>query len=100
MDPDSGDVLDAAGLAGLIADTARLKSLAALALGASDVAAVAAATGLGLRDAGKAVARLAAAGLLVPAGKGYTVDYERLADIARTAIAERPAVRAMSARRS
>jgi len=88
---DAGELLDAAGLAGLLADPIKLRALAAMVLGAATATEVAAATGLALRDAGKAVARLAAAGLLVPEGKGYAVDHERLSDIARTAIAERPA---------
>lgn len=58
-----GDV-DAATIAGLLADPARLKVVAALALGAGTIEEVAAASGLPLKDVALAARRLARAGLV------------------------------------
>jgi hypothetical protein len=56
--------VDAATLAGLLADPARLRVVAALALGAGTIEEVAAASGLPLKDVALAARRLARAGLV------------------------------------
>jgi hypothetical protein len=56
--------VDAATIAGLLADPARLKVVAALALGAGTIEEVAAASGLPLKDVALAARRLARAGLV------------------------------------
>lgn len=56
--------MDAATIAGLLADPARLKVVAALALGAGTIEEVAAASGLPLKDVALAARRLARAGLV------------------------------------
>jgi hypothetical protein len=56
--------VDAATIAGLLADPARLKVVAALALGARTIEDVAAASGLSLKDVALAARRLARAGLV------------------------------------
>jgi hypothetical protein len=56
--------VDAATIAGLLADPARLKVVAALALGAGTIEEVAAASGLSLKDVALAARRLARAGLV------------------------------------
>src|SRR5918997_358671 len=56
--------VDAATIAGLLADPARLKVVAALALGAGTIEQVAETTGLSLKDVALAARRLARAGLV------------------------------------
>ena len=56
--------MDAATIAGLLADPARLKVVAALALGAGTIEEVAAASGLPLKDVALAARRLARGGLV------------------------------------
>jgi hypothetical protein len=56
--------VDAATIAGLLADPARLKVVAALALGAGTIEEVAQATGLSLKDVALAARRLSRAGLV------------------------------------
>ncbi len=60
--------MDAVGLVGLLAAPQRLRVVAALVLGASGPAEVAAATGLSAREVATALARLRAAGLVDEAG--------------------------------
>lgn len=62
--------LDAAALAGLLADDERRQVAAALILGAVTAAEAERATGLGAVAVGKALTRLAAAGLVVRGGDG------------------------------
>jgi DNA-binding transcriptional ArsR family regulator len=83
--------LDAPALAGLIADETRLKVVGALALGATSPQSVAAATGISVRAAGKALTRLETAGLIRREGSDYAIDYEYLVEVAREAVATRPA---------
>lgn len=75
--------MDARDAVGLIADETRLRVVAAVALGASTLDAITAATGLGPRDAGRAVARLLSGGLVIAGPEGYGIDHEALADAAR-----------------
>jgi hypothetical protein len=65
--------LDAAGLAGLLADDDRRRVFAALVLDAVDTAAVARLTGLPAARAGRALARLEQAGLVERGGDGTLV---------------------------
>ena len=65
-----GAGLTAAALIGLLAEESRLRVVAALALGASTLDEVVAATALELREATGALERLAAAGLVVSDGSG------------------------------
>src|ERR687884_280472 len=61
---DTVDRVDAATIVGLLADPARLKVVAALALGAGTLEEVAEATGLPLKDVALAARRLGRAGLV------------------------------------
>jgi hypothetical protein len=71
-------------LLGLLAEPDRLKALAAVALGADDLAEVAERAGLEPRAAARALSRLVAGGLLEgAAGKGYRVRTEALRAAAR-----------------
>jgi hypothetical protein len=85
-------VLDAATLAGLLADPDRRRVAAALMLDAADLAGVERLSGLPASRAGKALARLVSAGLVVRGDDG-TVHLvgESFAAAARAAAAERPA---------
>ncbi|MEO3780092.1 DUF2087 domain-containing protein [Micromonospora sp. B11E3] len=89
--------MTARALAGALADERRRLVFAAITLGDSDAAAVAARTGLGGRDVATAVRRLVDAGLVTDAGPGLRVDDGRLREMARTrtgdsvAAAESPA---------
>ena len=76
---------DAATLLGLLADDDRLKVVAALALGATTTAEVRTASGLDARGAGRALARLEDAGLVVAEAGGWLLDLEPLREAARTA---------------
>lgn len=79
----------AATVLGLLSDDDRLRAVAALALGSSTPADVAAAAGLDVRTAGKALARLTAGGLVEQEGNGYRLVNERFGEAA--AAIERPA---------
>jgi hypothetical protein len=63
---------------GLLAEEDRLKVVAALALGAATSAEITAATGLGGRQAGRALARLDAGGLVDRDGAAYRLRVETL----------------------
>lgn len=89
MRPVTGKEPDAASLVGLLADDARLRSLAAVVLGAATAAEVAERTGLDRRAAVRALARLASAGLVVDGPRGLAVRGERFATAAREAAAAR-----------
>jgi hypothetical protein len=67
---------------GLLAEEDRLKVVAALALGAATSAEIAAATGLGGREAGRALARLDAGGLVDRDGGAYRLRVEALREAA------------------
>jgi len=82
--------LDASVLAGLLADPIRMKVVGAVALGHRTPAAVADVTGVRLRDAGQALARLVSTGVLMGGPKEYDVDWDHLRDVARAAAATRP----------
>jgi hypothetical protein len=77
------DPLDPVAVLGLLAEPARLRVVAAVVLGAATVREAAAATGLGLPRAQRAVDRLLAAGVLQVDGAGLRVATERLAATAR-----------------
>lgn len=79
----------AATVLGLLSDDDRLRVVAALALGSSSPADVAAAAGLDVRTAGKALARLTAGGLVEQEGNGYRLVSGRFGEAA--AAIERPA---------
>ena len=70
-------------LVGLLAEPARLRLLAAVALGARTDAEAAAAAGLSARDAAAARRRLTAAGVVVQRADGWAVDHEALRRCAR-----------------
>jgi hypothetical protein len=80
-------------LVGMLADEARLKAFAAVALGARTAAAVADAAGLDTKAAVKALERLAGAGLVVDEpGEGLAVDPAVFREAARAAAERRPDV--------
>lgn len=85
--------LHARRIAGLLADESRLKVVAAIALGASDLEAVLVATGLDRRTATNALERVAGAGLVIAAeGGGLAVAVDALqAAAADPTGGERPA---------
>ncbi len=70
-------------LVGLVAEPARLRLLAAVALGARTDAELEAASGVTGRDAAAGRRRLAAAGLIVAGQDGWAVDYPALRRAAR-----------------
>jgi hypothetical protein len=72
-----GVTTEAATVLGLLADDDRLRAVAALALGAHTAAQVSETAGLDGRRAGRALARLAGAGLVEPDGDGYRLASER-----------------------
>lgn len=77
---------DAAALVGLLAEPDRLRTVAAAALGATTVTEVAAVTELPLAQVARAVARLAAGGLVEEDGRGgLALRPELLKDVARAA---------------
>lgn len=78
---------DAATLLGLLADDERLAVVASLVLGARTTAGVREATGLSARSAGRALARLEDAGLVVAEGDGWVLDLTPLRSAARAAAA-------------
>ncbi|PGH44871.1 ArsR family transcriptional regulator [Micromonospora sp. WMMA1996] len=71
-------------LAGALADERRRSVFAAVVLGARDVPAVVARTGLPARDVATAVRRLTDTGVLVDDGSGLRVDDGWLRDVARS----------------
>jgi hypothetical protein len=73
---------------GLLAEEHRLKVVAALALGAATSAEITAATGLGGRQAGRALARLDAGGLVDRDGGAYRLRVEALREAAANASPE------------
>jgi hypothetical protein len=80
--------MEAATIAGLLADPARLKVVAALALGAGTIEQVADATGLPLKDVALAARRLARAGLVHRDGHELALRTERFGEAARSAAAQ------------
>lgn len=82
--------VDAATIAGLLADPARLKVVAALALGAGTIEEVAAASGLPLRDVALAARRLARGGLVHRDGHALALRTERFGAAARAAAESAP----------
>jgi hypothetical protein len=77
--------MTAQSLAGALADDRRRAVFAAIVLGAADVPAVAARTGLSARDVVTAVRRLVDAEIVTDGGGGLRIDSERLRESARTA---------------
>ncbi|MGY1833723.1 DUF2087 domain-containing protein [Blastococcus sp. SYSU DS0669] len=88
--------MDAATIAGLLADPVRLKVVAALALGAGTIEEVAEATGLGLKDVALAARRLARAGLVHRDGHALALRTERFGAAARAAAEAAPAPQPLS----
>ena len=82
--------MDAATIVGLLADPARLKVVAALALGAGTLEDVAQASGLPLKDVALAARRLARAGLVHRDGHGLLLHAERFGAAARAAAEAAP----------
>jgi hypothetical protein len=83
--------VDAATIAGLLADPARLKVVAALALGATTIEEVAEASGLGLKDVALAARRLGRAGLVHRDGRALALRTESFGAAARAAAESAPA---------
>ncbi len=84
--------LDAAALAGLLADADRRRVVAALVLDATDLAAIERLSGLSVTPAGKALARLLESGLVVRGSDGTLhLVGEAFAAAARAAAEARPA---------
>jgi hypothetical protein len=77
--------VDAATIVGLLADPARLKVVAALALGARSIEDVAELSGLALKDVALASRRLARAGLVHRAGHVLALHVDRFGAAARAA---------------
>ena len=71
---------DAATVLGLLADDDRLRVVAALVLGARTPAQVAAAAGMDVPRAGRALARLTTGGLVAQEKSGYRLVHERFRD--------------------
>ncbi|MGY1915572.1 DUF2087 domain-containing protein [Blastococcus sp. SYSU DS0973] len=82
--------MDAATIAGLLADPVRLKVVAALALGATTIEEVAAASGASLKDVALAARRLARAGLVARDGHSLALHTERFGAAARAAAEAAP----------
>ena len=80
--------LDAAAIAGLLADGDRRRCFAALELGARTRDDVVAATGLSVAGAAKALGRLVSGGLVVAADGGLTIAADALQAAARAALAK------------
>ena len=85
-----GRGVDAATIVGLLADPARLKVVAALALGAATIEDVAEASGLPLKDVALAARRLARAGLVHRDGHALALRTELFAAAARAAAEAAP----------
>src|SRR3954452_11259613 len=92
-----GRAVDAATIAGLLADPARLKVVAALALGAGSIEEVAATSGLPLKDVALAARRLARAGLVHRDGHALTLRTEHFGAAARAAAEAAPPPTPLSA---
>jgi len=88
--------VDAATIVGLLADEARLKVVAALALGAGTLEEVAASSGLPLKDVALAARRLARAGLVDRDGHALTLHTELFGAAARAAAEAAPAPEPLS----
>jgi hypothetical protein len=88
--------VDAATIAGLLADPTRLKVVAALALGAGTIEDVAAATGLPLKDVVHAARRLARAGLVHRDGHALLLHADRFGAAARAAAEAAPSPEPLS----
>jgi hypothetical protein len=82
--------VDAATLVGLLADPTRLKVVAALALGATTLEDVAAASGLPLKDVALAARRLSRAGLVRRDGHGLQLQADAFGAAARAAAEAAP----------
>lgn len=82
--------MDAATITGLLADPARLRVVAALALGAGTLEEVAEAAGLPLKDVALAARRLARAGLVHRDGRDLALRTELFAAAARAAAEAAP----------
>jgi hypothetical protein len=82
--------VDAATLAGLLADPTRLKLVAALALGAGTLEEAAEVAGLPLKDVALAARRLARAGLVVRDGTALELHAEKFGEAARAAAEAAP----------
>jgi hypothetical protein len=91
-----GRGVDAATIAGLLADPARLKVVSALALGAGTLEEVAEAAGLSLKDVALAARRLARAGLVHRDGHALALHTERFGAAARAAAEAAPAPEPLS----
>src|SRR4051794_19825101 len=85
-----GRRVDAATIVGLLADPARLKVVAALALGARSLEDVARASGLPLKDVALAARRLARAGLVRRDGHELELFADRFGAAARAAAEAAP----------
>jgi hypothetical protein len=81
----SDDPREAVRLLGLLAEPDRLAVVAALALGATTLKQVRAATGLGVRAAGSAMTRLVAGELVRKVGSGYELVADTIKDAAAAA---------------
>jgi hypothetical protein len=82
--------VDAATIAGLLADPVRLKVVAALALGAGTIEEVSSVSGLPLKDVALAARRLARAGLVHRDGHALTLRSDRFGAAARAAAEAAP----------
>jgi hypothetical protein len=91
-----GRGVDAATIVGLLADPARLKVVAALALGAGTIEEVADASGLTLKDVALAARRLSRAGLVHRDGHTLSLHTERFGAAARAAAVAAPAPEPLS----
>ena len=89
--------MDAATIVGLLADPARLRVVAALALGAATIEEVADASGLPLKDVALAARRLARAGLVHRDGHALALHTEHFGSAARAAAEAAPPPEPMSA---
>ena len=90
------DGVDAATIVGLLADPARLKVVAALALGAKSLEDVARLSGLGLKDVALAARRLSRAGLVHREGHVLALHVDRFGAAARAAAEAAPAPEPLS----
>ena len=89
--------MDAATIVGLLADPARLKVVAALALGAGTIEDVARLSGLPLKDVALAARRLSRAGLVHRDGHALVLHTDRFGAAARAAAESAPAPEPLSA---
>ncbi|GAA3153278.1 DUF2087 domain-containing protein [Blastococcus jejuensis] len=89
--------MDAATIVGLLADPARLKVVAALALGAGTIEDVARLSGLALKDVALAARRLARAGLVHRDGHVLQLHADRFGAAARAAAEAAPTPEPLSA---